>query len=668
METENVFADLRSSPPKSTEVEASTALSKDEAVYRPECNSPDPSCAICLGKLENKSFTDSCFHQFCFNCLLEWSKVKAECPLCKQSFKSIIHNVRSIEDYDQYHLRSEEPPRSWESPDGWRFRYRSTLTSERRREMALERRLLGHVSRSACIYRSLRSHRPSAVTTDFRRTVYDRNWWVQPTELTRYRDVSPQFYRANPACTHRLIPWLNRELVVLLYEHESRISFVLELILSLIQRYEILSPEFREHVRPYIFGRTEHFIHEFYNYARCPWDMRAYDQRAVYRDLQVTRSSSDSNDSDIIIVETPTASTSGTEPSQASSQPPSLIDQTNLTSASQSTVLAVTMPTETHDPEPPSNISALDRVKSFLSNVGRTGWESPSTSAPGWESPTRGNASYGNLPNLINIPFLPPSPQPGPSGMTQFLQSVRDDSDSSSSCLLSTAVNIPFLETGSRQPKAEQEEDCFIVACVKPVRERTPLVVNLVSDSDDDSVMHVKHEPHENECHERPTRSRKTTSRSSSSSMVTPSSSRSPSRSHVGSSSRSRTRDRDELSSPTSLTNDNKSSKRYRPPPPHAFAARQGSRSLSRSPDHWRWTAYENGGGKLQRSYSRSSSGEPLPRLPSVVGEVHGMLAKRKKHKKHKHKHKSHHHHHHHDKHKFKKHCKGHKNSSKSHH
>ena len=38
--------------------------------------SPEPNCAICLGALENKSFTDSCFHMFCFVCLQEWSKVR----------------------------------------------------------------------------------------------------------------------------------------------------------------------------------------------------------------------------------------------------------------------------------------------------------------------------------------------------------------------------------------------------------------------------------------------------------------------------------------------------------------------------------------------------------------------------------------------------------------
>lgn len=37
--------------------------------------SPPPNCAICLGNCRNKSFTDSCLHQFCFKCLVHWSKV-----------------------------------------------------------------------------------------------------------------------------------------------------------------------------------------------------------------------------------------------------------------------------------------------------------------------------------------------------------------------------------------------------------------------------------------------------------------------------------------------------------------------------------------------------------------------------------------------------------------
>lgn len=95
-----------------TNVEES--IKSEAPVQNPDSNersdgvaSPPPNCSICLGKLVNTSFTDSCLHQFCFTCLLKWSKIKTECPLCKQTFKSIIHNVRSEEDYDQYHVPLE---------------------------------------------------------------------------------------------------------------------------------------------------------------------------------------------------------------------------------------------------------------------------------------------------------------------------------------------------------------------------------------------------------------------------------------------------------------------------------------------------------------------------------------------------------------------------------
>ena len=90
-------------------------------------SSPDPVCSICLCSHENICRPNKCLHSFCFICLLEWSKVnischdnslifyfflffftilqvKAECPLCKLSFNSIIYNVRSNQDYDEHNI------------------------------------------------------------------------------------------------------------------------------------------------------------------------------------------------------------------------------------------------------------------------------------------------------------------------------------------------------------------------------------------------------------------------------------------------------------------------------------------------------------------------------------------------------------------------------------
>lgn len=48
----------------------------DDEQHRLQDNaSPPPNCSICLGRVKSKCFTNSCMHQFCFSCLLEWSKV-----------------------------------------------------------------------------------------------------------------------------------------------------------------------------------------------------------------------------------------------------------------------------------------------------------------------------------------------------------------------------------------------------------------------------------------------------------------------------------------------------------------------------------------------------------------------------------------------------------------
>ena len=113
--------------------------------------SPEPNCAICLGKIEDKSFTDRCFHCFCRLCLFEWAKVKPECPVCRQAFEKIIFNIRAMDDYDEHVVQTAHrhrfgafgaPPFPFpllnmdSSP---RFRYPTTMTPMRRR-LDLERR------------------------------------------------------------------------------------------------------------------------------------------------------------------------------------------------------------------------------------------------------------------------------------------------------------------------------------------------------------------------------------------------------------------------------------------------------------------------------------------------------------------------------------------------
>ena len=84
------------------------------------------------------------------------------------------------------------------------------------------------------------------------------------------------------AQTHRLVPWLNRELNALMETQVHQVPYVLQLILDLIQRFNIQSPEFHEQMVPYTGTRTTHFQHEFYNFARSTYDMIGYDLSLIH--------------------------------------------------------------------------------------------------------------------------------------------------------------------------------------------------------------------------------------------------------------------------------------------------------------------------------------------------------------------------------------------------
>lgn len=116
-----------------------------------------------------------------------------------------------------------------------------------------------------------------------RRSLYELDLWVCPPNNRRSaRHFTPAFFRDNPACTHRLMPWLDRELQALLAGGEAQLAFTTELVLTLITRYEVCSAEFAEHVRPFFGARTAHFLHELAAFVASPLDMVAYDRVAVY--------------------------------------------------------------------------------------------------------------------------------------------------------------------------------------------------------------------------------------------------------------------------------------------------------------------------------------------------------------------------------------------------
>ncbi|EGI62177.1 E3 ubiquitin-protein ligase Topor [Acromyrmex echinatior] len=386
---------------------------------RSDAASPPPNCSICLGKLVNTSFTDSCLHQFCFTCLLQWSKIKTECPLCKQTFKSIIHNVRSEEDYDQYHvpreLASQIPQPQvtatldvnfdvdWESAPR-RFVYRTTMTGSRRHGVLLNPEQVTRreqlPSMAPQVPREERRRR-RANPTDYRRTVYRHGIWATslPDIFGRFRECSADYYRRQPQELDRLIPWLNRELQVLLNNEPTHVAYVLSIIMEALTQYDIRSPEFRNIVRPFFAIHTDHFAHELLNFAQTNFDLVGYDQSVTYLPRGLSNEYATR-------IESPTSSSSSSSSSSL------VFDNSDVR------ILA----------------EAID---------------------------LRINAE---MPNTLAHPIS----MPGPSAAGQMFHRVE------------TSNTVPELLIVSSS-SSESDGDCEIIGYVKPRHERTPEIIELLS-------------------------------------------------------------------------------------------------------------------------------------------------------------------------------------------
>ncbi|KAK3033151.1 hypothetical protein RJ639_036335 [Escallonia herrerae] len=75
---------------------------------------PDP-CPICLGPYLQESYLDRCFHKFCYNCILHWTKVvsgkhshhtsSVKCPLCKRYVNQDLGNSVFFSRAHKYRLQ-----------------------------------------------------------------------------------------------------------------------------------------------------------------------------------------------------------------------------------------------------------------------------------------------------------------------------------------------------------------------------------------------------------------------------------------------------------------------------------------------------------------------------------------------------------------------------------
>ncbi|XP_075451903.1 E3 ubiquitin-protein ligase Topors-like [Ascaphus truei] len=299
----------------------------------PTAPSPDSKCSICMERFNNVSHLDPCRHRFCFNCIQEWAKTKAECPLCKQPFRFNFHSIQADDDNKQYILNG-----TFARPDGNRFQYRTTYSSNYsmpfhpltysfnhttftppdsrilfdgssnqtllQRGGDLHQMIQRFASRrQASAEGQFMSEIQEEELINFRRALYYSGVRVRNIQGGgQYRDISAEFIRRNPASLHRLVPWLKRELIVLFGSHGSLINIVQHIIISNVTQYDMESKAFVEDLRPFLKYRTDHFLHEFISFAHCPYNVKEYDQHAIYDCLTPSYMEGNHSESSIITI------------------------------------------------------------------------------------------------------------------------------------------------------------------------------------------------------------------------------------------------------------------------------------------------------------------------------------------------------------------------------
>lgn len=65
------------------------------------------TCCICLTEVKNRALTDTCRHEFCFDCIRVWSEEHNRCPICRQTYSNIIHQIVSDQNYQQLEVAQQ---------------------------------------------------------------------------------------------------------------------------------------------------------------------------------------------------------------------------------------------------------------------------------------------------------------------------------------------------------------------------------------------------------------------------------------------------------------------------------------------------------------------------------------------------------------------------------
>eukprot|EP01117_Protostelium_nocturnum_P014101 TRINITY_DN5321_c2_g2_i2.p1 TRINITY_DN5321_c2_g2~~TRINITY_DN5321_c2_g2_i2.p1 ORF type:complete len:364 (+),score=134.11 TRINITY_DN5321_c2_g2_i2:229-1320(+) len=256
-------------------------------------------CSICLQRKENEAFADQCFHSFCFLCIFQWSHMGSSprCPLCKQEFFSLIHNVKSSSEYKRFFLPSSSSLASNSSFPQVNFNSEGSNNNNSRRWGRRKEK------EGIPIQLSSSSNIPFSTVHSLRRAVYLRRLKAiplvsfgnekdkkenqgesslhsKPVRLATAPFSSQEFRRRKDYWEDKLRPWIVRELQALLLEED--VDLIVSFILSVLQKFDLDDPKCKHELEQFLSGYVDQFCHELINFANAPYPLSVYDKKVEY--------------------------------------------------------------------------------------------------------------------------------------------------------------------------------------------------------------------------------------------------------------------------------------------------------------------------------------------------------------------------------------------------
>ncbi|KAF9105832.1 hypothetical protein BGX27_009421 [Mortierella sp. AM989] len=285
------------------------SMNKEKDMQIPNDDSDDDTksyCVICLNTCEDRTVLETCHHEFCFHCILQWSMISHSCPLCIQVFESCIHNI--LDDLNYTVHRFEKPTSSSKGPStGSPSSSTSSATSRRQQQIAVPygiiRQLYGPAQRRRrfrnppnvdLAEQTVTEHQQSAL--EKRRHVYRHRLFVKhigANRITGFQQITPETFRIFPHKLDRLIPWVRRELQAILslaspptsdsstsasgpsettYDlpqgADRGVELIREYIIAVMKRYDLQTDQGQDLLRDFLYEHTEQFVHELMGFAR----------------------------------------------------------------------------------------------------------------------------------------------------------------------------------------------------------------------------------------------------------------------------------------------------------------------------------------------------------------------------------------------------------------